>query len=68
MVNGNKILMTLQKQLLKTSEEILKIEQFSCPIHTLLLILFLPRKKKSENYSFKKGNKHSGEMILWFAT
>lgn len=46
MANRNKVLILLQKQLLKSFKEKLKIVQFSCPSNIVLLILFLPGKKK----------------------
>lgn len=56
-----------QKQLFKTFKEKLKIEQFSCPIHILLLILFLGEGGNVYKL-FVQESKQCQEMTLWFAT
>lgn len=45
--NGQKrVLIKITEAAFKNFKDKLKVEQFGCPIHILLLILFLPGEKK----------------------
>lgn len=61
-----KVLKILQKQLLKTFKKILKTEQLSCPVHRLLLILFLS--EESAYCSSKKEKKQGKEDDSWLCS
>lgn len=66
MANGNRSPYNVTEAAFKTFKEILEQEQFSCPVHILLLILFLSEKKrKSANCPSKRENKQGKGQDSW---